>query len=112
MNQPIAYTSDAPLDIERLVAQGEAVLLDVREKDEWDAGHLDHAQHFSLSAIQDLTSMERTQLPRDLPIYTHCKAGVRSVYAAVFLRQLGFDCRPMEQGYEELIRLGLGRSSG
>ncbi|MFC1759072.1 rhodanese-like domain-containing protein [Planctomycetota bacterium] len=106
-DQPIPYTSDTPRDIERLAAAGDAVLLDVREQDEWNVGHLKHAQLLCLSSIQAMTSADQTGLPSGKPIYTHCKAGVRSVLAAGFLRQFGFDCRPLQQGFEELTAEGL-----
>ncbi len=106
-DQPIQYSTDLPREIERMAAQGDVVLLDVREQDEWNAGHLKHARLLCLSAVQEMTSAEQTGLPTDKPIYTHCKAGVRSVYATGFLRQLGFDCRPLQQGFDDLVADGL-----
>ena len=34
------HTKDTPQAVKEAVADGKAVLLDVREKDEWDAGHI------------------------------------------------------------------------
>ncbi|MCA9211635.1 MAG: rhodanese-like domain-containing protein [Planctomycetales bacterium] len=109
MNQPIPYTTRSPREIEQLAA-GDAILLDVREQDEWTAGHLEHAKLLCLSALQEMTSAEQTGLSADKPIFSHCRAGVRSVYAAAFLRRLGIECEPLQQGFEELLALGLKRA--
>ena len=38
------HTKDTPQEVKKAVADGKAVLLDVREKDEWDAGHIKGAR--------------------------------------------------------------------
>jgi rhodanese-related sulfurtransferase len=106
---PISYVTESPMEIEQRVRSGAAILLDVREQDEWDAGHLKHAKWLPLSQIQELKSASDAGISQGTPIYCHCKAGVRSVYATAFLRQLGFDCFPLQQGFEELASEGLER---
>lgn len=106
-DQPIPYATEAPKEIEKLAQSGDAILLDVRERDEWEAGHLKHAVFLPLSEIQELKSISDLALPLDKPIFSHCKAGIRSVYATAFLRQLGADCHPLRQGFEELVAEGL-----
>ena len=55
-----------------------AYLLDVREDDEWAAGHAPDAVHISLGDLGGRTD----QVPRDREVYVICRAGSRSAYAA------------------------------
>jgi rhodanese-related sulfurtransferase len=64
-----------------------ALLLDVREDDEWTAGHAPEAQHLALGRLQD----EHGTLPKDRPIIAVCRVGGRSERAAVALRGAGYD---------------------
>ncbi|MDT0993966.1 rhodanese-like domain-containing protein, partial [Pseudomonas aeruginosa] len=48
-----------------------AVLLDVRERDEWRAGHAPQARHVVLSQLED----HLADLPADRPIVTVCRSG-------------------------------------
>ncbi len=45
-------------------------------------------------------------------IYTHCRAGRRSVAAAVILEKLGYDVRPLKPGFEDLIQAGFPKEVG
>jgi glyoxylase-like metal-dependent hydrolase (beta-lactamase superfamily II)/rhodanese-related sulfurtransferase len=65
---------------------GESLLIDVREPEEFAAGHVPGAVNVPQS---DLAS-RLGELPRDRPIYVVCQAGMRSTRAAQFLRQVGF----------------------
>lgn len=77
-------TNESLKVVKEKVTTKKAVLLDVREQDEWDAGHLEHAVHLPLSKIetgtagQDLTKLA----PKDSIVYLHCAAGARSLQAA------------------------------
>jgi rhodanese-related sulfurtransferase len=64
-----------------------ALLLDVREDDEWHAGHAPGAQHLPLGRLQ----AEHDELPKDRPIVAICRVGGRSERAAVALRGVGYD---------------------
>jgi rhodanese-related sulfurtransferase len=55
-----------------------AFLLDVREDDEWVAGHAPDALHIPLGQLGG----EVDQVPRDREVYVVCRAGSRSAYAA------------------------------
>ena len=70
----------------RRVEEG-ALLLDVREDDEWEAGHAPNAQHLPLARVQ----AEAATLPRDRPIVAICRVGGRSETAAVALKAAGFE---------------------
>jgi len=67
----------APDEAAALVAAG-AILVDVREQDEWDAGHVAGALHFPLSTLaatwQEVPDADRTVFV--------CRSGGRSLAAA------------------------------
>lgn len=62
------------------------VLLDVREQDEYDIVHLEDSL---LIPVNELPQ-EVHRLDRDSEIVIHCHKGMRSMYAAAYLYQLGF----------------------
>jgi len=64
---------------------GGALLLDVREDDEWRAGHAPMARHVSLSSIPDVVE----DLPRDRVVICVCRSGGRSSRAGRFLLEHG-----------------------
>lgn len=70
----------------RLV-EGDAVLIDVRQPDEWDAGHAPMATLIPLAELPD----HLDELPRDRVIVCACRSGGRSLRAATFLQESGFD---------------------
>ena len=83
--------------------QAEYHLLDVREPDEWDAGHLEGAQHIPLGALADRLG----ELPSDRPIVVVCRSGSRSGAAVRGLRQLGFAAENLDGGLASWARAGL-----
>ncbi len=60
----------------------DAIILDVRTKDEWDKGHIENAKHIPLNDLQNHVE-ELKKL--DKPIITCCATGARSAKAAEFL---------------------------
>src|SRR6201996_9398648 len=73
MNQPVAVPEVLSADLPAGV-----FLLDVREDDEWTAGHAPEAVHVRLGDLGARVS----ELPRDREIYVICRSGARSAYAA------------------------------
>jgi len=102
------HTADSPEDVKKAVADGKAVLLDVREKSEWDEGHLKVAKLLPLSALKaGVTAEDAARIaPKDKIVYCHCGSGVRSLKAAVELKKLGYDVRPLKPGYKDLLKAG------
>jgi rhodanese-related sulfurtransferase len=84
MNQPIPEVDAEGADA--LVAEG-AFLLDVREPDEWQAGHAPGAVHVPLGAL----AASREQLPDDRTIVCICRSGARSGRATEAMRSWGLD---------------------
>lgn len=68
-----------------LVEQG-AYILDVREAGEFAAGHIQGAHNIPLSQLRE--RME--EIPRDIPVYVHCRSSQRSYYAICYLQGNGF----------------------
>ena len=64
-----------------------AVLVDVREDDEYADGHVASALHIALSTVPDRVS----EIPASGPVYVICALGGRSARAAEFLRAQGID---------------------
>ena len=64
----------------------EAVLLDVREAQEFASGHVPGAR----SLPQADLATRLSEVPRDRPIFVICQGGFRSLRAAQFLNQVGF----------------------
>jgi rhodanese-related sulfurtransferase len=73
MNQPAAVPEVLSADLPAGV-----FLLDVREDDEWTAGHAPDAVHVRLGDLGARVG----ELPRDREIYVICRSGARSAYAA------------------------------
>ncbi len=71
-----------------------AVLLDVREQDEWDAGHAPGALHVPLG---DLPS-RLGDLPADAELQVLCRAGGRAARAAAWLQENGYDAVVVDGG--------------
>lgn len=73
--------------VTRALANGEAEVIDVRGRAEWEAGHLPGVRNIPLPTLADRLS----EIPRDRPLILHCQGGSRSAIAAGVLRAHGFD---------------------
>jgi len=62
-------------------------VLDVRDENEWNAGHIRGAKHIYVGFLKD----EARQLSHDIPIVTQCSVGDRAGLAASILKKLGFN---------------------
>src|SRR3981081_2253801 len=81
-------TEATPEKVEDLLRTGEVQLGDVREKDEWDAGHIPGAVHVPKSYLEQWAE---DRLPeKDKTTVVYCAAGVRSAMAADILQKLGY----------------------
>lgn len=114
------YTSD-PLDkVLAAMTSKQAILVDVREKREWDRGHIKGAILIPLSQIQEweskgITQAEKAKLAKQLPkgsvVYCHCAAGARALPGGEGLKKLGYDARPLRSGYRALVEAGFPKSA-
>lgn len=96
--------TDVTAEEARTRAQAGALLLDVREPEEWRSGHAPGAQLIPLGEL----GTRAGQLPRDREIITVCRSGNRSRTAAGMLRRAGFtQVRNMTGGMVSWTRAGL-----
>ncbi|MEZ6130596.1 MAG: rhodanese-like domain-containing protein [Planctomycetaceae bacterium] len=105
---PAGHTTDSLDVVHQRVRDKLSVLLDVREQDEWDAGHLKLAKLLPLSAVKsgNLTAEMKKALPKDKPVYVHCKSGGRVLQVSEILRAQGYDIRPLRAGFSKLQEAG------
>ncbi len=106
------HTKDSLEQIKKALADDKAVLIDVREVDEWSDGHLRDATNLPLSELpKSLKSGDvAKKFPKTKIIYAHCAAGGRCLNAAEDLRKAGYDVRPLQQGYDELLKNGFPKA--
>ena len=102
------HTKNSTDAVKKAVADDRAVLLDVREKSEWDEGHLKDAKLLPLSVLKAGAKAEDVAkiIPKDKVVYCHCGSGVRCLKAADELKKLGYDVRPLKDGYKDLLNAG------
>jgi sulfur-carrier protein adenylyltransferase/sulfurtransferase len=72
-----------------LVDAGEPVIVDVREQDEWDEGHIPGAVHIPRGHLE--SRIERAALDPSRQVLLYCSAGNRSAFAAKTLEELGYE---------------------
>src|SRR5437763_601107 len=65
-----------------------AVLLDVREPDEYEQGAIPGSLHLARGNLE--SGIESRILDKSVPVIIHCASGVRSVFAAETLGELGY----------------------
>lgn len=106
------HTKDSLEDVQGRLKDHSAVLIDVREQEEWDDGHLKQATHVPISQLKaGLTTEEIDKFfPKEKIIYLHCAAGGRSVKAAELLKASGRDLRALKPGYDALIEAGFPKA--
>ncbi len=99
------HEADA-LEVDALRSRGEAVLVDVREASEWEQGHIPGAIHISKSYLEQ--DIEAAVPDRDRPVVLYCAGGVRSLFAAQTLRDMGYtDLTSMKSGFQGWKTKGL-----
>ncbi len=80
----------------------DAVLLDVREDDEWAAGHAPGAVHVPMTQL----AARLDDLPDGDPVYVICRSGGRSRRATAYLNQQGWDTVNVAGGMGSWARAG------
>lgn len=86
--------ADAPTSTRAAEVPEDAVLLDVREDDEWAAGHAPGAVHIPLGDLPARLG----EVPQDDDVYVICRSGGRSARAQAWLAQNGVDVVNVEGG--------------
>jgi hydroxyacylglutathione hydrolase len=97
-----ALPQPTPEAAREAVAAG-ATVIDVREPDEYAAGHIEEALPIPLGRLQG----ELARVPRDRPVLTYCAMGERATTAASILERGGFeDVRNLDGGFNAWRRSG------
>lgn len=71
----------------RELLESGATIIDVREKSEYDRGHIKGALNIPFSEIRKRLD----EVPKDKAVYLHCRTGQRSYNVALLLQNLGFN---------------------
>ena len=87
MSVPTVAVADLPVD---------AALLDVREADEWAAGHAPTALHLPMSEL----TARLGELPDDDPLYVICRSGGRSSRVVAYLAGQGYPAVNVDGGMQ------------
>ena len=106
------HTKDSLDMVKANVKEGKALIVDVREQREWDAGHLKGAillPQSKLNKDEQLPELLKL-LPKDKIIYTHCKAGGRALMCGDILKARGYDVRPLKPGFDDLLQAGFEKA--
>jgi rhodanese-related sulfurtransferase len=112
LQDPIEHTKDSLDLVKAAMANKDAVLVDVREKSEWDDGHVDGALLVPLSWLREESKGDKfadrlaEKLPAKKILYVHCRSGKRALTAASMLRKQGYDARPLKAGFDDLRQAG------
>ncbi|NLB19765.1 MAG: FAD-dependent oxidoreductase [Clostridium sp.] len=76
-----------PVTKVRELVEEKACIIDVREKHEFENGHLINAVNIPLSELRDRLD----EVPKDKPVYLHCRSSHRSYNAVMALQNRGWD---------------------
>ena len=99
-------TEISPEEAAQKLQNREAVIVDVREKHEYDESHIPNAIHLSRGTIE-LDIEEKVADPNAV-IITHCGGGGRSALAAESLQKMGYkNVRSMAGGLKAWKAAGL-----
>ena len=82
-------TEISPADARKEAEEGGAVLIDVREKNDWSEGHAKGAKHLSRGVIELEIEDEIPDVKK--PIICYCGGGSRSALVAESLQKMGYE---------------------
>ncbi len=74
------------VDEVRTLAESGACIIDVRSPEEFEEGHLKCAKNIPLGQLR----ARLYEIPKDVPVYVHCRSSQRSYYAICILQGNGF----------------------
>ncbi len=89
----------------------EFLLVDVREDNEWQAGHAAGAIHVGKGILE--RDVERLVPDRDTEIVLYCGGGYRSALAADALQRMGYtNVISMDGGWKQWVEMGYPTQAG
>jgi rhodanese-related sulfurtransferase len=92
-----------PQQAQKLLSEGDAQLVDVREPYEHEAGRISGSLHIELQQLPG----KADSLDRERPILFYCRTGSRSALAADAFAASGYDARNLDGGLEAWVGAGL-----
>ena len=93
-------------DAEQAIREAD-LLLDVREEDEYAAGHLTGAVHISRGLLEFKFTGNPALHPRDLKIVLYCKTSGRAALSAVALHEMGYlNVQSLAGGFDAWVSAG------
>jgi rhodanese-related sulfurtransferase len=96
----------SPQDAASALKRGDALLIDVRDPDEWQEDHIPGAKNFSRGTVE--LEIEEAVPDLSTPIITHCGGGGRSALAAESLQRMGYkNVKSMAGGFKAWKAAGL-----
>lgn len=108
---PISTLNIVPAASLGAAANGDRLVLDVRNRSEWNEGHVPGAVHIPLAELA--SRVEELRDESDRPIAVHCQGGSRSAVAASVLLAAGFtEVANVEGGYAAWARAGNRPATG
>jgi rhodanese-related sulfurtransferase len=100
----LAVSDDyTPSQVWQLLSDENVQLIDVRQADEHEAGHIAGSR---LIELADLAEQAAT-IDRDRPVVLYCRSGARSAMATEALLQAGYDAHNMSGGMLDWEAAGL-----
>lgn len=102
-----ARVTEVPLDQAEAAIQRADVLLDVREAEEYAAGHLPGAIHVSRGLLEFKLSGTPALAARDLKVVLYCKTSGRAALAAAVMHEMGYlDVQSIAGGFDAWAAAG------
>ena len=99
-------TEISPTDAAQKAKSSDAVIVDVREKDDFDESHIPDAVNMSRGLLE--LEIEEKFPDRNMTIICHCGGGGRSALAAETLQKMGYkNVRSMAGGFKAWKAAGL-----
>ncbi|PZS07638.1 MAG: hypothetical protein DLM70_03330 [Chloroflexi bacterium] len=98
------------MDAEDAAASREATpglrFIDVRERHEWEEGHIPTARHLARGSLE--LEIEKVASRHDDVLLLYCASGIRSVLSAHTLKQMGYtNVRSLKGGFQSWKQKGL-----
>jgi rhodanese-related sulfurtransferase len=78
----------SPNEAATMRVKNKAVIVDVREQDDWNEHHIHGAIRIPLSQLKE--RLDELEPYKNRPIVTQCQAGMRSAQAQLILKAAGF----------------------
>jgi rhodanese-related sulfurtransferase len=105
--QAKALTRELPVDQIEPVMRDADVVIDVREADEFAAGHVPGAVHASRGMLEFKLSASPALSSRDLKVVLYCKTSGRAALAAAAMKDMGYlNVTSMAGGFDAWVAAG------